>query len=43
LGEDDLAGLANGLTYSAHYKRDPHTGEVFNFGISAGLNAQMNL
>jgi len=29
-GEDDLAGLANGLTYSAHYKRDPHTGEVFN-------------
>jgi carotenoid cleavage dioxygenase-like enzyme len=42
-GEDDLAGLDNGLTYSAHYKRDPYTGEVFNFGISPGLNAQLNL
>ncbi len=42
-GEDDLTGLNNGLTYSAHYKRDPHTGEVFNFGISPGLNAHLNL
>ncbi len=42
-GEDDLAGLDNGLTYSAHYKRDPHTGEVFNFGISPGRNAKLNV
>jgi len=42
-GEDDLSGLNNGLTYSAHPKRDPHTGEVFNFGISPGINAQLNL
>ena len=26
------------LTYSAHYKRDPHTGEIFNFGITAGIS-----
>jgi carotenoid cleavage dioxygenase-like enzyme len=42
-GEDDLGGLDNGLTYSAHYKRDPQTGEVFNFGVSPGLNATLNL
>lgn len=42
-GEDDLAGLDNGLAYSAHYKRDPDTGEIFNFGISAGVNARLNL
>lgn len=42
-GEDDLSGLDNGLSYSAHCKRDPHTGEVFNFGISPGINAQLHL
>ncbi|MGL4619642.1 carotenoid oxygenase family protein [Chroococcidiopsis sp.] len=42
-GEDDLSGLSNGLPYSAHYKRDPHTGEIFNFGISPGINAKLNL
>lgn len=42
-GEDDLSGLDNVLPYSAHYKRDPHTGEIFNFGISPGINAQLNL
>lgn len=42
-GEDDLSGLHNVLPYSAHYKRDPDTGEIFNFGISPGINAQLNL
>lgn len=42
-GEDDLSSLHNGLPYSAHYKRDPDTGEIFNFGISPGINAQLNL
>ena len=42
-GEDDLSGLNNRLAYSAHYKRDPDTGEIFNFGISPGINAQLNL
>ncbi|MCF2149823.1 carotenoid oxygenase family protein [Desmonostoc muscorum LEGE 12446] len=42
-GLDDLGGLDNGLPYSAHYKRDPHTGEIFNFGISLGSFVQLNL
>lgn len=42
-GEDRLSGLDDGLAYSAHYKRDPNTGEVFNFGISPGINATLNL
>ncbi len=42
-GEDDLEGLTNGLVYSAHYKRDAQTGEIFNFGISGGLNANLNI
>ncbi|MDZ8027087.1 MAG: carotenoid oxygenase family protein [Nostoc sp. DedQUE11] len=42
-GLDDLGGLDNGLPYSAHYKRDPHTGEIYNFGISLGSSVQLNL
>lgn len=42
-GEDDLEGLSNGLTYSAHCKRDLHTGEIFNFGVTPGLNATLNI
>ncbi|RCJ20068.1 hypothetical protein A6S26_04900 [Nostoc sp. ATCC 43529] len=42
-GEDDLGGLNKGLAYSAHYKRDPRTGEIFNFGITPGLNARLHL
>ncbi len=43
LGEDDLGGLTVGMSYSAHYKRDPQTGEIFNFGITPGLNATLNI
>ncbi|MCC5638974.1 carotenoid oxygenase family protein [Nostoc sp. CHAB 5844] len=42
-GEDDLGGLNTGLPYSAHYKRDAQTGEIFNFGITPGLNAKLNI
>ncbi|MDZ8241621.1 MAG: carotenoid oxygenase family protein [Nostoc sp. ChiQUE01a] len=42
-GLDDLGGLDNGLPYSAHYKRDPHTDEIYNFGISLGSSVQLNL
>ncbi|GAB1538408.1 carotenoid oxygenase family protein [Scytonema sp. NUACC21] len=42
-GEDDLGGLTIGLSYSAHYKRDLQTGEIFNFGITPGLNATLNI
>ncbi|BAZ40873.1 carotenoid oxygenase [Calothrix sp. NIES-4101] len=43
LGEDDLGMLTNGLAYSAHYKQDTQTGEIFNFGISPGLNATLHI
>ncbi|TFI55402.1 hypothetical protein BLD44_004855 [Mastigocladus laminosus UU774] len=42
-GEDDLGGLTQGLTYSAHYKRDPQTGEIFNFGMTPGLNSTLHI
>lgn len=43
LGKDDLGGLNAGLAYSAHPKIDYDTGEIFNFGISVGLNAILNV
>lgn len=42
-GRDDLGGLNEGLPYSAHPKRDTQTGDIFNFGISPGLNATLNI
>lgn len=42
-GKDNLGGLDNGLAYSAHPKVDSQTGEIFNFGISPGLNATLNI
>jgi len=42
-GEEDLSGLTDGLPYSAHPKRDGKTGEIFNFGITPGLNATLNV
>ena len=42
-GQDDLKELNQGLPYSAHPKRDPLNGDIFNFGISPGLNATLNL
>ncbi|MBW4469694.1 MAG: carotenoid oxygenase family protein [Stenomitos rutilans HA7619-LM2] len=42
LGLDDLGGL-DGATYSAHPKRDPKTGDIFNFGLSFGQHGTLNL
>ncbi len=42
-GLENLEGLENRLPYSAHPKRDPLTGEIFNFGISYGKNATLNV
>src|SRR5579883_951520 len=42
LGLDDLGGL-DGAAYSAHPKRDPQTGEIFNFGVTFGANGVLNL
>jgi all-trans-8'-apo-beta-carotenal 15,15'-oxygenase len=43
LGTDKLSGLADKQPFSAHPKVDPITGDIFNFGVSAGLNATLNL
>ncbi len=43
LGLENLEGLENRLPYSAHPKRDPKTGEIFNFGVSYGKNATLNI
>ncbi|BAY25202.1 carotenoid oxygenase [Calothrix sp. NIES-2100] len=43
LGLDDLGGLDRGLAYSAHPKVDYQTREIFNFGLSPGLNATLNI
>jgi carotenoid cleavage dioxygenase-like enzyme len=44
-GRDDLGGLKEvlPLPYSAHPKCDSQTGEIFNFGISPGLNGTLNV
>jgi all-trans-8'-apo-beta-carotenal 15,15'-oxygenase len=42
-GLENLEGLENRLPYSAHPKRDPKTGEIFNFGVSYGKNATLNI
>ena len=44
LGLDFLDQLESGYTYSAHPKRDAHSGNIYNFGIHlAGLNASLLL
>ena len=42
-GLDNLNGLNQGLPYSAHPKVDYQTGEIFNFGVSPGLNGTLNI
>lgn len=42
LGAENLDGL-DGLPFSAHPKRDGRTGEIFNFGVSFGRSAVLNL
>ncbi|HBB35897.1 MAG TPA: hypothetical protein DDZ80_01560 [Cyanobacteria bacterium UBA8803] len=42
-GTDNLTQLGEGEPFSAHPKCDPKTGEIFNFGISSGLNSKLNL
>jgi all-trans-8'-apo-beta-carotenal 15,15'-oxygenase len=40
---EDLDGLSQKQTFSAHPKVDRDTGDIFNFGVSGGLNATLNL
>lgn len=43
LGLDTLGKLAPTTPYSAHPKRDPKTGDIYNFGVSLGRNATLHL
>lgn len=43
LGVDSLGQLEADEPYSAHPKRHPQTGHIFNFGIVAGANATLNV
>lgn len=40
---DDLDGLPDSLPFSAHPKRDPNTGNIYNFGVSFGKDTVLNL
>ena len=42
-GLDDLEGLAHDQSFSAHPKRDPHTGEIYNFGVSYGKQGKLQV
>jgi carotenoid cleavage dioxygenase-like enzyme len=42
-GTDNLGNLDNGFAYSAHCKRDPISGNIFNFGITPGVTTNLNL
>jgi carotenoid cleavage dioxygenase-like enzyme len=43
IGIDNLGNSAGEFTYSAHCKRDRITGNIFNFGITAGVSTKLNL
>ena len=47
IGLDDLGGLVGTrgavLPYSAHPKRDPQTGDIYNFGVVIGKSAVLHL
>lgn len=42
-GPDPLGWLAAGESFSAHPKGDPQTGELYNFGVSPGRDAELLL
>jgi carotenoid cleavage dioxygenase-like enzyme len=42
-GTDDLGSLESGSSYSAHCKRDPITGNIFNFGTTPGASTKLHL
>ncbi len=43
VGIDDLFGLTDKQSFSAHPKVDAVTGEIFNYGVSSGANTTLNL
>lgn len=43
LGIDEQLGLEKNLPYSAHPKKDPDTGDIYNFGVSYGTKGTLHL
>ena len=43
LGTDNLSGLTDKQSFSAHPKVDPVTGNIFNYGIGVGAKTLLNL
>ncbi len=43
LGPEDLGNVENQQSYSAHPKRDSITGDIYNFGVTPGLNSSLNI
>jgi carotenoid cleavage dioxygenase-like enzyme len=43
IGIDNLGNLDPEFTYSAHCKRDPITGNIFNFGVTTGVTTKLHL
>jgi len=43
IGIDELSALTDKQPFSAHPKVDPVTGNIFNYGVGAGVNAVLNL
>ncbi|MCU0543760.1 MAG: carotenoid oxygenase family protein [Oscillatoriaceae cyanobacterium Prado104] len=42
-GIDNLGCRNMGFSYSAHAKRDPITGNIFNFGVTPGISTKLNV
>jgi all-trans-8'-apo-beta-carotenal 15,15'-oxygenase len=42
-GLDDLQGLQSQQPFSAHPKVDPHSGEIYNFGVTFGRQTHLHL
>lgn len=43
IGIDNLGTLEGEFSYSAHCKRDPISGNIYNFGIRPGVTTKLNL
>jgi len=43
LGQENFQVLREEQPYAAHYKRDPQTGEIFNFGVTYGMRPMLNV
>ena len=43
IGIDYLGNSGGEFPYSAHYKRDPMTGLIYNFGVTLGATTKLNL